>query len=46
MSEPGFKMALVLTEFEQTGQGAGERGEYETMKQVRAGKRNGKENRI
>jgi len=38
MSKQGFKMVLVLTEFEQTGEGAGERGECETMKQVGAGK--------
>ena len=38
MSKPGFKMGLVLVEFEQTGQSTSERGEYEAMKQVCAGK--------
>ena len=34
----GFKLGFLLTSFEETSKSSGENDEYETMKQVGAGK--------
>jgi hypothetical protein len=44
--KPGFEFGFVLITYEETSKNSGESDEYETMKQVSAGKCHGKGDRI